>query len=140
MNVETNMKSIIRNTAVNGLSLFILTQLPAGVKAQGGLMTFILGGLALSIMFKILKPILSIISLPINLLTLGLFSSVINILIFYLLTVLVSEISISSFIFPGASFAGFVVPRMEVNTFFAFLIVSVAQSFIVNTILWLTKK
>lgn len=91
-------------------------------------------------MFIIIKPILSIITLPLNVITLGTFSFLINAVILYLLTVLVSGISIRAFVFKGFSFAGFVVPNVTLNTFFAFIIASLFLSIFVGFLTWLIKK
>ena len=88
----------------------------------------------------IVKPILSIITLPLNLATLGLFSFVINAVILYLLTILVSSVSISAFTFRGVSFFGFIVPKIELNTFLAFIISSIVFSFSVMFLSWITEK
>lgn len=111
-----------------------------GVKVDGGLISYIVGGIALSVLFVLVKPILSIITLPLNIITLGLFSFLINAIILYLLTIFVSSISITAFIFQGFSFLGFVVPQFSVNTFFAFIIASILLSFIVGFLKWLIKK
>lgn len=134
------MKSALRNTLFNGMSLFILAQLVPGLKISGGLLTFAIGGLALSILFFVVKPILNIVSLPLNLVTLGLFSFLTNAIIFYLLTVFVTSIAITSFIFPGFAVAGFIAPKIYVNTFFAFILVAFLQSLIVTFLSWLIKK
>jgi putative membrane protein len=122
------------------LSLFILAQVVPGLAVHGGLVTFIAGGLALSLLFLIVKPILNLISLPLNLVTMGLFSFLINAIIFYLLTVFVTGISITSFTFPGFSFFGFIAPKIFFNTFFAFIIIALLQSLIVTFLSWLIKK
>lgn len=134
------MKSLLRNTFINSLSLFILAQVVPGLTVNGGLFTFIAGGFALSLLFLIVKPILNLISLPFNLVTLGLFSFLINAIIFYLLTVFVTSISITSFTFPGFSFLGFIAPKIFFNTFFAFIIIALLQSLIVTFLSWLIKK
>lgn len=134
------MKSLLRNTLFNALSLFILNQAVSGLKVSGGLVTFIAGGLALSLLFLIVKPVLNLISLPLNLVTMGLFSFLINAIIFYLLTVFVTSITISAFTFAGFSFSGFIVPKIYFNTFFAFIIIALLQSFIVAFLSWLIKK
>jgi len=112
----------------------------SGVKVTGGLPTYIFGGLALTILLLFIKPILNILSLPLNIITFGLFSFVTNIIIFYLLTVIVPGISITAFTFPGISYSGFVVPSIYFNTIFAFLMVSFLQSLIVSFLTWLIKK
>lgn len=134
------MKSLIKNSVLNGVSLYVLTLLLPGVTVAGGYTTFIIGGVFLALAFKILKPILNIISLPLNLITLGMFSFLINVLIFYIATVFVPEISISAFVFEGTSFGGFVIPRIELNTFLAYVAASFIHVFIVSALNWLIKR
>lgn len=111
-----------------------------GVRVSGGFPTYFIGGIVLSILFLILKPVLSIVTLPLNIITLGLFSFVINAIILYFLTIIVPSISIGAFKFNGFSFWGFVVPQFHVNTFFAFIMASILVSFIIGFLRWLTKK
>jgi putative membrane protein len=134
------MRSLLRSTLFNSFSLFVISQVLSGVKVTGGLFTYLLGGLALTLLLVILKPVLNILALPLNILTLGMFSFLTNVIIFYLLTVFVTGISISSFTFTGYSYAGFIIPKIYFNTFFAFILVSFLQSVIVSFINWLIKK
>ena len=134
------MKSIARKISFYGFSLFLLTVIFSGVKISGGLPTYIIGGAALSLMFLIIKPILSIITLPLNIITLGLFSFVANAIILYLLTILIPSISITAFLFNGFSFAGFVIPKFYVNVFFAFILSSIFLSIFVGFLTWLTER
>ena len=118
----------------------MLTLVLPGVKITGGIPTFIIGGIVLSLMFLIIKPILNIITLPLNFITLGSFSFFINVIILYLLTVFVPSISISSFAFSGLKFAGFIVPKLYINTFFSFVLASLLLSLIFTFLTWLIKK
>lgn len=134
------MKSFVRKVLFNSFSIFLISEGISGMKVSGGLITYLLGGLALTILFFVLKPILNILTLPLNIITLGMFSFVINVIIFYILTVFVTTITISAFTFPGISFAGFVVPSIYVNTLFSFVLVSFLQSVVVSFLTWLMKK
>ncbi len=134
------MKSLIRNIVINSLSLFILALAIPGFRVSGGVLTYLVGGVALSLLFMIVKPILNIISLPLNLVTLGLFSFVTNAIIFYLLTVFVTSITITAFTFPGFSSAGFIIPKLYINTLFAFILIAFSQSLIVTFASWIIKK
>jgi putative membrane protein len=134
------MKSFIRNIFINSLSIFLLVQVVPGLRVSGGFLTIAAGGLALSLLFMLVKPVLNLISLPLNLVTMGLFSFLTNAIIFYLLTVFVPGISISAFQFSGYSFAGFIIPRLYINTLFAFILIAFLQSLIVTAISWLMKK
>jgi putative membrane protein len=133
------MKSLLRATIVNAISLFFVSQVLTGVKISGGFITYIFGGLALALLFYIVKPILNILSAPLNFVTLGFFSIFTNIIIFYFLTVFVSDIAISAFTFNGISFAGFIIPKIHLSTLFAFWAVSFLQSVFVSFISWLFK-
>lgn len=137
---KLDMKSFLRNTLFNAFSIFLISQAVSGMRVTGGLVTYLLGGLALTILFLVLKPILNLLALPLNIITLGLFSFLINVAIFYVLTVLVVGISVTSFTFPGLSFAGFIIPQIYLNTFFAFVLVAAMQSLIVSFLTWLIKK
>ena len=134
------MKSLLRNTLINAFALFLISQAISGIKISGGFESYLLAGLALSLLFLVLKPILNIISIPLNIATLGFFSVVTNIVIYYLLTVFVPSVSISDFTYPGFSYAGFIIPKIFVNIFFSFLLISAMQSFIFSFISWIMKK
>ena len=134
------MKSFFRNCLFNAFSIFFLSQILSGVKVSGGLFTYILGGIALTLLFKILRPILNLLALPLNIVTLGMFSFLTNIIIFYFLTVFVVGISISAFTFSGFSYAGFTIPQIYFNTLFAFIIVAFLQSVCVSFLNWLIEK
>ena len=134
------MKNFLRNTLFNSFAIFAISQVLPGVKVEGGLITYFLGGVALTLLLVLLRPILNILTLPLNIVTLGFFSFLTNVIIFYLLTLFVTGISITSFTYPGLSYAGFVIPRIYFNTLFAFILVSFLQSVIVSFINWLIKS
>lgn len=134
------MKPFFRNCLFNAFSIFFLSQFLPGVKVSGGFFTYFFGGVALTLLFILLKPILNLLSLPLNLVTLGAFSFLSNVIIFYLLTVLVIGISISSFTFPGFSYSGFIIPAIHFNILFAFIIVAFLQSVCVSFLNWLIEK
>lgn len=134
------MKTILRNTTIYAVTLVGLSNMLSGVVIRGGFFTYIVAGFALALLFMIVKPILSIISFPLNLVTLGLFSSLTNIIILYLLTVFVPQVKIMEFTFHRASFAGFIVPTIHFNTFFAFVIASIVLSLVITYFNWLLDK
>jgi putative membrane protein len=134
------MKAIIRNIVFYSFALYALSQILEGVKISGGVPTYLLGGAVLSILFIIVKPVLNIISIPLNILTFGLFSFLGNILILYLLTMFVPEIKITPFIFKGFSYAGFLIPKYEFNQITAFIVAGFSLSAIITFLTWLIRK
>ena len=134
------MKSIVRNILIYSLALFALSQIISGVEISGGLPTFLLGGAVLSVMFIVVKPVLNLVALPLNILTLGFFSFFSNVILLFLLTIVVVDIKVSPFVFPGFSYSGFVLPRSEVNQIFAFIVSGLLLSAIITVLTWLIKK
>lgn len=133
------MKGIAKNTIFNAMSLYILSQLISGVKITGGFQAVLLSGLILTILNIVIKPIISLFSMPLNMITLGLFSFITNAILLYILTIFVPNISVSSFTFNGYSFAGFIVPVIKFNTIYAFIVSAAVLSLIINFFKWLTK-
>lgn len=134
------MKGILKNTVFNAIAIFILSQVLAGVKVSGGIETLLLSGFILSVLFIFIKPILNLVSLPLNMITLGLFSFLSNAILLYILTIFVPNVMISPFTFKGFSLAGFIIPVMQFNSFWAFIISALVLSLIINFFNWLTKK
>lgn len=134
------MKSIARNIAFYSFALFLVSQVLTGVRVFGGFWTYILGGFTLTLLFLILKPIISIITLPLNIITLGAFSFLTNIIIFYILTIFIANITVTAFTFNGFTFAGFVIPKLYLNSFFAFVVASIMISVIIGGLKWMTER
>lgn len=133
------MKAITRGVVIYSMALYFLPMLIPGLKISGGFLTFLIGGIALMLMFLVLKPILNIISFPINLITLGLFSMITNAFILYLLVQFVSGISIVPFSYPASEVLGFAVPKIPFSLFFAYVYTAFMLSFIDSFFSWLIK-
>lgn len=134
------MKGFLRSTIVDALALFLLPYLVQGVTIIGGLWTIFIGGLILNVLFHTLKPLLTILSIPFNIVTLGFFSVIINAIIFYVFTVVVPQIQIRAFTFPGTEVAGFIIPKIDFNVFFAYIATAFLYSLIVTFVKWLTQN
>jgi putative membrane protein len=65
--------------------------------AISGIVTALIAGACLGFINMIIKPILTLVTLPINLLTLGLFSIILNGLLFWALTAIVPGFIITTF-------------------------------------------
>ena len=124
------MKKIIRYFLINLAALWISTQIIPGLTFTGGVNTLVIGGFAFAIINFLLVPLLKILFLPLNLLTLGLFSWIVNVLALYALTTVVSGIHLTPFTFEGAVYNGFTIPAVDMNIFW----VAVAASFIIGII------
>lgn len=124
------MKTLLRYFLINLVSLYITTRYLPGLTYNGGIKSLLLGAAAFMLINFILVPLLKILFLPLNLLTIGLFSWLINVIALYALTTIVSDFSLMPYNFPGASISGITIPAMELTTFW----VAVVASFMIGTI------
>lgn len=133
------MRTILRSIAIYLFALYFLPQIIPGFTLEGGLITLFVGAATLALMFLILKPILNIISFPVNLITLGLFSIVVNAFILYLLTIVVPDITVQPFTYPRSEFFGIIIPTLSFNTFAAYAYSAFILAGINSIIRWLIK-
>ncbi|MEG0176871.1 phage holin family protein [Anaerorhabdus sp.] len=90
------MKRIILTLAVNTISLWIINYLFSGVEISSGEALMMLA-IILSLLNVTIKPVLTIFTFPVTLLTFGLFSLIINGVVLQLAFSFVSGAAIDSF-------------------------------------------
>lgn len=88
--------TILLNWLISGLAVFVTAYLLPGVKISG-FTTALVVAVVLGVINAFIKPILIILTLPINILTLGLFTLVINVLLIILTTKLVPGFKVDGF-------------------------------------------
>ncbi|HLG26095.1 MAG TPA: phage holin family protein [Candidatus Gracilibacteria bacterium] len=89
-------QKIIIGVVLNGLALYLVTKfLPGEVQYTGGIAFFLIAGFIIGLLNVFVKPLMKILSFPLMLMTIGLFSLVINAIIFWLTMKLVNVISIA---------------------------------------------
>ncbi|MFC4805523.1 phage holin family protein [Filifactor villosus] len=88
------MKGLFSRVVIYAIILFIISELMSGVEV-GGIGSALFGGLILAVLNTLVKPLLQIISLPITVLTLGLFSLVVNGIVFALAAVLTPNFTVA---------------------------------------------
>ncbi len=111
----------IRSILITAITLAILAWALPSV-GYLNLATLLLASLVLTLLQAIVKPILKILFLPINIVTLGLFSLVINVFILWLATFLVTGLNIEPTIISG----------IRLGEFGTLLVISFLISFIQN--------
>ncbi len=93
---SVEMLSFIVRIIGNAIALYVAFYLVPGFAVSGSIEQYLIAGFVLAILNLIVRPILKLISFPLILLTLGLFTLVINALILWLLDYLVPFITIES--------------------------------------------
>ncbi len=89
------LRKILLGVTVNALALYIATVLLPEITYTGGVKFFVVGGFIIGFLNTFVRPLMKILSLPVLILTFGLFSFVINVIIFWLMTKSVNAIHIS---------------------------------------------
>ncbi|OIP97703.1 hypothetical protein AUJ94_01740 [bacterium CG2_30_40_12] len=126
------MKKILRVALFNSIAIYLASQLIEGVSYSEDIKILVLAGIALTLANYIVKPVIKIVTLPINFITLGFFSWVIDVFILYLVILFVPEFSVAGFAFEGFSYNGFSAPAMVFSQFWALVVSSLVIAILVN--------
>jgi putative membrane protein len=133
------MKHFVRAITLYSLSLYLLPILGFGVVIKGGFGTLVAAGIVLSLMMFVVKPIMNLISIPLNFFSMGMFSTITNGIILYLLTIFVTNVQVVPFSTHAFSLFGIQIPGVHFNQFFALFACAVVLSLIDGLISWLTE-
>jgi putative membrane protein len=100
------MKFLLR-LLINGVALWVATLIVPGVTYSGGFLTFLAVALVFGLLNALVRPVLRLLTCPLMILTLGLFTFVINAIILWLTSALSAKLDlgfhVSGF---GAAFLG----------------------------------
>jgi len=88
--------NILMSLLVNGLAVFVTSYILPGVKVES-FTTALIVGVVLGVLNTFLRPVLILLTLPINILTLGLFTLVLNGFLIMLVSSLVRGFSVRGF-------------------------------------------
>ncbi|KKS92983.1 MAG: hypothetical protein UW68_C0024G0008 [Candidatus Collierbacteria bacterium GW2011_GWB1_44_6] len=134
------MKVFLRHVLINLLVIYLTDLFYPGFSILHDTKTLLSAAVIWLLLNKIVKPIIKLLLLPINLITLNLFSWVISLITLFLLQTIVGGISISAYHFPGFSSQGFAIPAFYVGVLLSYIIASCILNLIHSFILWLIRK
>lgn len=132
------MKTLLRYYLINLASLWVTTSLISGLSYSGGFRTLLFAGLVFTVINIILVPLLKILLLPLNILTLGLFAWITNVLALFVLTKMVSALTLTPFYFAGFSAGGISIQPIYLNTFWVAVLASLSIGIITHLLQWLS--
>lgn len=134
------MKKIIQEVLIYALSLHVTSLIFSGLVIKGGIVNFLIAGALLALGFKLLKPIILTIALPLHILTLGLLSPIITVLTLFVLTKVVWFVNVTSFTFTGMNVFGLNLPSFSASIVLSFIILSVTISLVASLIRFVFSK
>lgn len=131
------MKPFFQETVINGVAIYIASLYFSGISVSGGFWSFATAAALLAVGFRILRPVLNIMTLPLNLITFGLFQLLTIAFIVFLITLLYPNLRITPFYFEGTQFFGIIIQPFQVGLFLSYIIISGTIYFINKAIFWL---
>ncbi len=79
-------------------AVFLTVYFVPGIVVTGGWTTILLVALVWSVITMVIRPVLQILTLPVTIITIGLFSFVLNALLFWAMTLIVPGFIVSGFL------------------------------------------
>jgi putative membrane protein len=134
------IKAALRDYLLNLAILWGVTEVFPGLTYTGGFRTLAIGALGLMGMNLIIIPLLKVVFLPLNILTLGIFTWVINVIALYLLTTIIPTFRLVPYNFPGGNFLGMNLPPQNLTVLWVAIIASFMIGFASRFVHWLTSK
>lgn len=125
------MRALASKIAINSLSLFLVSLLFSGLQISGGFTNFLIAGALLALFSTLLDPVVRIITLPFNLLTLGFLSFLTTLVALFFLGMFFPAVSVQAFTFDGFSAFGISIGKVHFSLLLSFIVVS-ATIYIVN--------
>ncbi len=126
------MKRILRNIFIQIGALYFASVLVSGMEFKRGLLSLFITGAFLSISSFVIKPVVNVLLLPLNLVTLNFFRWVGNLVVLYLATlVMTTEFAIGAFKYVGFSSNLFDIPEIS---FYPGVLSIVAFAFVISVI------
>jgi putative membrane protein len=128
------MKYLLRCFLFNAFALWLTSQLIPGITVKDGWQGILFSASILSLLMLIVQPLLKILFIPINIMTFGLLSWAVNVIVVYLLTFLAPGVQITAWSFPGLSASGFVIPAFPVSYILSLTCVTIVLTFFTNVL------
>jgi putative membrane protein len=128
------MRFLLKSFVFNALSFYLISSLFGGIKYPTiGILMY--ASVIFSLLNIFVKPIIKLLTFPINLVTFGFFSSLINVLILFSLTQIVPDFRVVPFSINSYNIFGFQTPEFSLTIFWAYFVVSAVLG-LLSVVFW----
>lgn len=135
------IKNLIRHIAITLTSFYVTSlYLVSGFFIPLNLFTYAKIVVIFSLLTLIVRPILKILFLPINFLTLGLLGWLINVILLYLLVAFVPEVHFGVTTYPAFSWEQVFLPSIKLTPLWTAVATSISLTALNRTLKWLASK
>ncbi|MDO8497789.1 MAG: phage holin family protein [bacterium] len=126
------MKKIFRMFLFSLVALYITSLWNKGFLLHSDWTTLLKAAFAVALIYYVIVPVSKIVLLPINLLTLGLASTIVSLFLLYLLSHSFNLIDIKEWTFGGVSLLGMAIQKMHISGGWNLVLSSLSVSVIIN--------
>ena len=133
------MRSLFKKYLINTFAIYLSTQFIPPFKLTDNNYQLLTASLILSILLYFIKPIINLIMLPINIITLNFTSWIINIMIVYLWIILTPGIEVNSWNFSGGNLGPIILSPMTFLRWQVIIILGIILTLIIRLFNWLLK-
>lgn len=134
------LRLLLRSIAINLASIYIAANILSGIIIYvGGPKTLLTAAVVIAIVNLLVKPIVNLLLLPIHLVTMGIFRWVANLITLYVVTIIVPNLQVHAFTFPGADLKYVIIPVMHFSAFGAFIVSTFVLTVSFHMIYWLLQ-
>lgn len=126
------MKKIFRMLIFSGIAIFLTSLWNKGFIIQIDPMIYLKASIVIALVYYLITPISKLILLPLNILTLGLVSTIFYAIIFYFLLSHFNLISIKEWIFAGTKILGITLSEIKISSLTNIFVSSFSISTIIN--------
>jgi uncharacterized membrane protein YvlD (DUF360 family) len=135
------VKKVLRHFVVESTALYLCSQIASGLVFEKGIQSLIITGVALTLAGFVIKPILTVLLLPINLVTFNFFRWANHAITLFLVDLALKEFNITHFQFLGLQSDFIDIPAVLLPPGIAsYLAFSFVISIIAGLIYWLVEK
>lgn len=118
------VREFLRTLAFNTFALFATSLVFSGLKVPHDLKELLVAGLVFTVVLAVVKPIYSIVALPLTILSLGILSFIPYALTLYVIPFFYKQIRVTEFVFPNVSFLGLHIQSFHVSLLLSYAIIS----------------
>lgn len=118
------MRDFLRESLLNSFSLYLVAAVYPGLIVPPTLWPLLWAGLIFTLLNYLAKPIIKLILLPLNLLTLGLLSWLSQVLVLVIAVKLLPQLRVVPFVTSAWQQAGFALPPLAVGMALSFILAS----------------
>lgn len=133
------MRFIIKRFVMAIIVLFLVSYLFSGLVITGGLTTYIIGAVLLSLGLFVLNPIVSIVTLPLKIITLGISNALTFGFVLLIITYLDKNIQVVPFVLKSMTILGVSIQSFRASGLLEYVLISVTMYLIYKFLEWIIE-